>query len=166
MTSNVQSLLHEIDNEMATTRRLLERVPEASADWKPHQKSMALGTLAAHIADLPGMGTIVFETESLDLMTRGKQEGFSSTAELLERLDRNTASARGALESASEEALAHIWTMSFGDTVLISQPRVAVIRTLFLNHHIHHRGQLSVYLRLLDVPLPSIYGPSADTPVA
>ena len=164
--SNVQPLIHEIEQEMATTRRLLERVPEANADWKPHQKSMALGTLAAHIADLPGMGAIVFETESLDLMTRGKQEGFSSTAELLERLDRNAARARGALESASEEALAQKWTMSFGDTVLISLPRVAVIRTLFLNHHIHHRGQLSVYLRLLDVPLPSIYGPSADTPVA
>lgn len=156
-------LIHEIDHEMATTRRLLEQVPEASAEWKPHTKSMSLGALASHIANLAGLAATVFETESVDLAA-SKQQGFSSTAELVERLDRNVARVRSALEAASDEELMQMWTMRAGDRVMMSAPRVAAMRTLFLNHVIHHRGQLSVYLRLRDVPLPSIYGPSADTP--
>lgn len=158
-----QALLPEMDHEMATTRRLLERVPEDGADWRPHARSMTLGELAAHIANIPGYGAMVVGSEDVDLASAGAPQGFTTPAALLEQFDRNVEQTRAAVAAASDEALMEKWTMRNGDVVVMSLPRAAAIRTLFLNHLIHHRGQLSVYLRLRDVPLPSIYGPSADT---
>jgi len=161
-----QSLLPEFDHEMATTRTLLERVPEDRAQWKPHPRSTALGELAAHIAALSGFAVMALDGTERDMNPPGgpafQPPRFTTTAELLASFDQNTAGARAALAAASDDALGVTWTLKSGGHSIFAMPRVAVIRTMVLNHVIHHRGQLSVYLRLCDVPLPSIYGPTAD----
>jgi uncharacterized damage-inducible protein DinB len=162
-----QKLLPEFDREMANTRQMLALVPAADAAWKPHPKSYALGDLAAHIATLPMWGRLSLELPELDLGSPANagiaRVPFTTTPELLERLDRNVSEARAVLAAASDADLSVVWTLKNGATTVFSMPRTAVLRGFVLSHLIHYRGQLSVYLRLRDVPLPSLYGPTADT---
>lgn len=161
-----QTLLPEFDHEMAVTRRMLAVVPEADADWRPHPKSTTLGDLAVHISRLASWGRSIFEVTELDLGApaggASAKPRFSSTRELLESFDRNVAQARAALAAAPDADMEVTWTLRNGPATVFSLPRTAVLRGFLLNHIIHHRGQLSVYLRLRDVPLPSVYGPTAD----
>lgn len=162
-----KALLPEFEHEMATTRSLLERVPEDRAGFRPHEKSTALGELAVHIANLVGLGPMaVFQTE-VDMNPPGgpgfTPPAFTTTAALLELFDANMEKARDAIAGASDEELMVPWTLKSGGNAIFTLPRAGVLRTMVMNHVIHHRGQLSVYLRLNDVPLPSIYGPTADS---
>jgi uncharacterized damage-inducible protein DinB len=158
-----ESLAAELQQEAKTTRRLLERVPEESFGWKPHEKSMPLGRLAAHVAELPELILPALTQDELDFGS-GDFKPFEprTNAELLEKFDRNISAAAEALQKQPDERMGDSWKLRSGDHVLFEMPRALVVRFVGLNHVIHHRGQLSVYLRLLDVPLPSIYGPSAD----
>jgi len=156
-------LAAEMQQEAKTTRRLLERVPEGSFGWKPHERSMSLGRLAAHVAELPELIIPALRQDELDFGS-GDFKPFEpqTNAELLEKFDRNISAAVEALQQQPDERMGDNWKLRSGDHVLFEMPRALVVRFVGLNHVIHHRGQLSVYLRLLDVPLPSIYGPSAD----
>ncbi len=157
-------LLPEYDNEMATTRKVLERVPLAEAQWKPHAKSMSMGDLAAHITEIPGwVGTIV-NASFVDLAADSEhvRTGYATTGELLAAFDRNVAKARAVIDSKSDAEMMESWSLKKGEAVLLSMPKAGVLRSFLLNHLIHHRGQLSVFIRLKDVPVPMIYGPSAD----
>lgn len=155
-----QALLPELDQEMAGTRRLLERVPGDKGQWKPHPRSFALGHLAQLVSWMPGWIANTLEQSSLDL---GKVAGYSfePTDVLLRSFDANVAAARTALNAVPDSAWSESWALTRGGHVLWSAPRAVVVRN-HLNHLIHHRGQLTVYLRLLDVPLPPLYGPTAD----
>lgn len=155
-----QSLLPEFDQEMASTRKLLERVPSEQARWKPHPKSFALGHLAQLVAMIPGWVTNTLRQTELDL-ARAPGYSFETTAALLQEFDKHVGEARAALASAKDADLRVSWTLRQGDRGLFTAPRGTVVR-MHISHLIHHRGQLTVYLRLLDVPLPSIYGPTAD----
>ncbi len=162
-----QTMLPELDHEMATTRRVLERVPLAEkGDWKPHEKSMTLSRLANHIAETPGWLSMTMKTDSLDVAPvdgpKYVSPSFATTEELLAAFDANVVEARAALAAATDQELALPWALQAGGEDMFKMPKVAVVRTWVLNHVIHHRGQLSVYLRELNVPVPSIYGPSAD----
>jgi len=161
------SVLPEFDQEMATTRTMLERVPETRAQWTPHIKSRTLGQLASHIGNLPRLGLIAMEADELDLNETGSgiTPEFDSTANLIRTFDENVRRARAAIESASDSDMMEPWTLRRAGRTVWTLPRAAVLRSFILSHMIHHRGQLSVYLRLNDVPLPSVYGPSADTKV-
>lgn len=160
-------ILPEFENEMANTRKTLERVPNDKLDWKPHEKSMTLGGLAAHLAHIPSWTKHTFASDELDLAPLDgseppRTEQVKSTAEALAAFDQNVVDARAALESAADESWDGQWTLRLGDKKIFTLPRRAVMRGFVMNHMIHHRAQLGVYLRLLDVPVPSIYGPSAD----
>lgn len=161
----VTAILAELRHEAGNTRRLLERVPDSDLDWKPHPKSMTLRELSSHIVDsLRWTGpTITQEELEIDPQTfvpwRAK-----SRDDLVATLDRNLEEAIAVLEEADDEALLVPWTMKVAGRTIFTLPRIAVLRSFVLNHHIHHRGQLEVYLRLRDVPLPQIYGPTADEP--
>ncbi len=155
-------LLLEFDVEMDATRRMLERVPEASFAWKPHEKSMTLGRLASHIADLPQRCTAIITTETLVREQGFKPFAAATSAQVLERFDAVRGEARKALESLQDKQLTEMWSIRMGERVLASLPRAMALRRVFMNHLIHHRGQLGVYLRLLDVAIPGMYGPSAD----
>ena len=161
-----QALLPEFDQEMATTRRVLERVPADRADWKPHEKSTSMGNLAAHLATLPSMVVRTLSGAEMNIIPQGQQSytppRMTSSAELLETFDRNVREGRAALEAASDEELSQPWSLKAGERTLFTLPRAAVLRTMLLSHIIHHRGQMTVYLRLNDVPVPSVYGPTAD----
>ena len=158
--SIAESLLPEFDQEMATTRKLLERVPSDKGQWKPHPKSFALGHLAQLVARMPGWLTNITRNTELNL-TGAPGYSFETTDTLLGEFDRNVREARQALRSTTDADLTVPWSLKSGERVLFTAPRGAVVRQT-INHLIHHRGQLSVYLRLNDVPLPSIYGPTAD----
>ena len=164
--SLAQMLLPEFDNEMATTRRLLERVPEEKMGWQPHEKSMTLGRLASHLAELTSLGEMVLTTEFRDFAPAGapppKRLDSRSRQEVLDLFDANVIKSRAAIAEAEDAAFGQTWTLRAGDRVIFSLPRIGAIRTMLMSHTIHHRGQLSVYLRLTDTPVPSIYGPSAD----
>jgi uncharacterized damage-inducible protein DinB len=156
-------LLMEFREELKTTRRVLDRVPADKFTWKPHEKSMCLGALAMHIAGLPGAITHITSGDSFDIL-QGK---FTppipkSTEEICAALDESAAQAEKVFKSSSEEAAYAQWRLLRGDKVIMAIPRVVAWRSLLLNHWYHHRGQLSVYLRLLNVPVPAMYGPSAD----
>lgn len=155
--------VQELDNEVKATRKCLERVPEDKFAWKPHEKSMTLGRLASHVAESLGWGVSTLESEEF-AFTSGQFQAFTATNrdELLKTFDDNVAKLKRELGEASNEHLMHNWVMKMDGQTIIDMPRAAVIRSWVLNHLIHHRGQLSVYLRLIDVPVPSIYGPSAD----
>jgi uncharacterized damage-inducible protein DinB len=163
----VQTLVPEFDHEMANTRRLLEIVPGAEAGWKPHPKSYSLGDLAAHIVRLPLWGKLVLQQPELDLGLPANasiaRAPFTTVPELLERFDVHVRDARAALASMSDAAMGATWTLKNRGTTVFSMPRAGVLRGFVLSHMIHHRGQLTVYLRLRDVPLPSLYGPTADS---
>ncbi|MBL8219967.1 MAG: DinB family protein [Bryobacterales bacterium] len=160
------SMLPEFDQEMATTRKVLERVPDDKLDYKPHAKSMTFTQLASHIAEMVGWVGDTMKEDSFDMapVDGPKWEAYvaKSNADLLSTFDKNAAAARAALAAGTDEAMMKTWSLLSGGNVLFSMPRVACIRGMLLNHVIHHRGQLSVYLRLNDIPVPSIYGPSAD----
>ena len=154
------TLVPEFEQEMSSTRRLLERVPSDRGEWKPHPKSFALGHLAQLVAWIPGWVANTARETSLDLAT-APGYSFETTEALLAMFDANVRDAREALAVATDESFPVLWSLKHGDRVLFSAPRGTVLRT-HVNHLIHHRGQLTVYLRLLDVPLPPIYGPTAD----
>ena len=158
-----EDILQELDNEAATTRRVLERVPEDKLDWRPHEKSFSLGQLAMHIATLPGALAQVSAMETFEVRPNGiPRPSASSRAELLGALDQSLAQAHEILGAMDGESLAAPWKMVDGDKVLLTMPRAAVVRTVMLNHWYHHRGQLTVYLRQTGALVPSVYGPSAD----
>ncbi|MFA7331623.1 MAG: DinB family protein [Candidatus Delongbacteria bacterium] len=162
--SLVETLLPEFEHEMASTRRMLERLPEDKLDWRPHPKSWTLAELATHILSIPLWGGTIFNTESFALPADGgpRNVALTSVAEALERFDANVGALRTALSAQSDEQLRTSWTLSMGERIIFTQPRQQAWRGMILSHLIHHRGQLSVYLRMTDAPLPSIYGPSAD----
>jgi uncharacterized damage-inducible protein DinB len=157
----IDGLLQELEQEAHTTKRVLERVPDEHLGWKPHQKSMTLGQLALHIALVPGG---VAEAAAQPSMQRPlfPQPSPSSASELLPTLDDSLKRARKALDGLDDSAMTATWRILDGDREILAMPRVAFLRSIMLNHWYHHRGQLSVYLRQLNVPVPSIYGPSAD----
>lgn len=160
------ALLPELEQEVAATRRMLERVPEDKLGWKPAEKSMTLSRLATHLAELPVWGLQTLITEELDINPPGGEpfvgEQLESVPEILEKFDGNVAKFRDALASTDDEVIMQQWTLKAAGQDIFTLPRVGVIRGMVMNHIIHHRGQLSVYLRLIDVPLPATYGPSAD----
>ena len=164
-----ETLLPEFDQEMASTRKILEVVPDGKNSWKPHPKSMDLGYLAVHIATLPSWATNVATQPEFNFSPPGGKKlempSFESSKKNLEVFDAGVREARAAIASAPDSAWTETWSLKNGEHTMFSMPRMAVYRGFFLNHLIHHRGQLSVYLRLNDVPLPSIYGPTADNPM-
>ncbi len=163
MTRLVDPLLAELDQEAATTRRVLQRVPDGKLGWKPHAKSMSLGQLALHVASIPGAIAKFLSNDSLDMAgVNFQQPAASSVAELLHTLDDSVKAAKEMLSGLDEQSASATWKLTRGSTQVMAAPRIAVARSIMLNHWYHHRGQLSVYLRLLNVPVPSIYGPSAD----
>jgi uncharacterized damage-inducible protein DinB len=157
-----QALLPEFDHEMANTRKSLERVPDEKLAWKPHQKSMTMGQLASHIVNLPGWGADVMGQDSYDVATGPRPPELKSRQEMLEAFDNNVKQAREALSKADDAQLGKPWSLLNGGQPIFTQPRAAILRGFIFSHIIHHRAQLGVYLRLNDVPVPSIYGPSAD----
>jgi uncharacterized damage-inducible protein DinB len=154
------TLLPEFEQEMTTTRRLLERVPSDKGQWKPHPKSFALGHLAQLVSWMPGWITNTLRSTELDLAQAGGYS-FEKTETLVQGFDRNVREAREALRAAKDADFGDTWSLKHGARVLFSAPRAVVVRQ-HISHLVHHRGQLTVYLRLLDVPIPSIYGPTAD----
>ena len=161
-----EALLPEYDHEMANTRRTLERVPEDKLGWKPHEKSMTMGQLAVHLAEMPGWAIPTIEMESFDVAPPGgppyQPPQVNSRAEILEIFDNNVAEARATIAGADDGHLTKAWSLLSGGKTVFTMPRIAVLRNLIMNHNIHHRAQLGVYLRLNNVPVPAIYGPSAD----
>ena len=161
-------ILPEFDHEMANTRKVLERVPDHRFDWKPHQKSWNMGALATHVATIPSWTTYTIDRDSLDIAPPGEPAYQSPVAasqkELLELFDKHVAAARAAIAGASDDHLMKPWSLLAGGQILFTMPRAAVIRSMVMNHGIHHRGQLCIYLRLNDIPMPGMYGPSADEP--
>ena len=161
-----ETLLPEFDQEIGKTRTTLERCPEAKFGWKPHDKSFNMGGLANHIADMIGWAADTIANDSFDVAPVGeaphKVEVAASQKELLEKFDSNVVKARTAIAGASDEDLMKSWSLLAGGQPLFTMPRVVVLRSMIFNHVIHHRGQLTVYLRMNDVPVPALYGPSAD----
>lgn len=161
-----QMLLPEFDQEMANTRKTLERVPEDKFGWKPHEKSGTLGWLAGHIATMPGWATTTINTDQLDYAPVGGPAyvppKMDTRKELLAVFDKQCAEARAALASASDQEMMKPWTLLAGGKTIFTLPKIAVLRGVVMNHLIHHRAQLTVYFRLLDIPVPALYGPSAD----
>ncbi len=160
------ALLPEFDLEMKNTRRTLERVPDDKFDWKPHEKSTSMGGLATHISNIPNWVSYTIGQDSLDLAPEGKSlpsaEPAKSQSDLLNLFDSNVSKARAAIAEASDAELMKNWTLLSNGKQLLTLPKIAVLRSFVMNHEIHHRAQLGVYLRLNDIPVPSIYGPSAD----
>jgi uncharacterized damage-inducible protein DinB len=161
-----ETMLPEFDQEMANTRKVLERVPSAKFSWKPHPKSSEFGALAAHIANMADWAGLTLQTDSFDYAPPGappyETTKFSSTEQLLAAFDKSVAEARAALAAADDSKLLEPWTLMAGGKAVMTMPRVAVIRSFVMNHTIHHRAQLGVYLRLNDIPVPALYGPTAD----
>jgi uncharacterized damage-inducible protein DinB len=160
--STSETLLPQFDQEMANTRKLLECVPEDKFAWKPHEKSMTLGRLASHVAEMPQWAAMTVNTDKLDLTPDMKPFNAANKAELIEAFNSNVSAGREAIAGAGDEHLTKTWTLLFQGNLMLSMPRIDVLRSTVMSHMIHHRGQLSVYLRLLDVPIPGMYGPSAD----
>lgn len=154
-------LITELEHEAKTTRRQLERVPADKLSWKPHPKSMSLGQLALHVAQTPGLVAQLAKA-SIDRPPQFQQAEATSLAELLDAHDKSIADAVATLAAWDDAQMRETWTMSKDGKALMSVPRAALLRTIMLNHWYHHRGQIQVYLRLLDVPVPSVYGPTAD----
>jgi len=153
----------DLDNEVGRTRRMLEIFPDGQNDWRPHEKSTGLAQLASHVAELPMFATAIVTTDSMDFM-KGEYVSHScgSRADLLDLFDSSVESLRAALAAADAESLARPWTLRKGDYVIVTGPRGELMREVALNHMVHHRAQLGVYYRMLGVPLPGLYGPSAD----
>jgi uncharacterized damage-inducible protein DinB len=158
-----EMILQVFDQEMRGTRIVLERVPGDKPEFKPHDKSMPMGRLAVHIARLPNLAATILRTPSLDLAgAQWPALVFESRERLLADFDGAAAEARALLAAADDASLGQEWSMSFGDKPIGRGPRAVMYQTIFLNHLLHHRAQLGVYLRLNDLPVPALYGPSAD----
>jgi len=157
------ALLPEFDHEISTTRKLLERVPDDKWSWTPHEKSMTLGRLACHVAEITQFAAAVANTDSMDF-AKGDYKVIDAPGRerLLEAFDKSAAEARAAIAATKDEELGKPWSLLFDGKPVMTMPKAGVLRSAMLNHLIHHRGQLSVYLRLTGTPVPSIYGPSAD----
>jgi uncharacterized damage-inducible protein DinB len=159
-------LLAQFDHEMVGTRKTLERVPEGKPDWAPHRKSMKMGRLAGHLAELPGWIVEMINQSSLDVRPPNgppfQPFVMTSRQQLLDKFDKSVAAGRSALAGASDETLMAPWTLLAGGQTIFSMPRLAVVHSMVLSHIVHHRAQLGVYLRMNDIPVPSLYGPSAD----
>jgi uncharacterized damage-inducible protein DinB len=158
----VDALLPEFDHEMSVTRKVLERVPDDRMDWQPHAKSMSLGQLAQHVATLPGWGSVTLEQSEFDLGAQPPADPIRRRADLLSTFDSLVTAARGALTGRSDAELMAPWTLKKDGHAIFTMPKTSVWRSFVMSHIVHHRAQLGVYLRLNDVPVPSIYGPSAD----
>ena len=161
-----QSMLPEFDHEMANTRKMLERLPDNKLDFAPDPKSMKMARLAGHIAEMPGWGTMTVNTESLDIMPGGKQSMEAMTVksreQALAEFDKNVKEARTAIAGVSDTDLMKEWKLLANGQTILAMPRVGVLRSMVMNHVIHHRAQLGVYYRMNGIPLPALYGPSAD----
>ena len=160
--SIAQMLLPEFDMEMANTRKMLERVPDGKFDYKPHQKSMSLGRLAAHTGEIPSYASATIRFERMDFTGEEKQFSPATRKELLDAFDKNVAEARELLSKVSDEELMKTWTLTYKGQQIFAMPRVAVLRSMVMSHLIHHRAQLGVYLRMNNVEIPGMYGPSGD----
>ncbi len=157
------ALVPEFDYEMTNTRKALERVPEDKFGWKPHETSGSMIWLAGHVANIPGYASLILGTDSFDTATAGSPPPEPKTRkELLDIFDENVKKTRAELQSATDEQLLKTWSLKAGERTFFTQPRIGVLRGMILNHLIHHRGQLTVYLRMNNVPVPAIYGPSGD----
>ena len=158
------ALLPEFDHEMGTTRRVLERVPESEFAWKPHEKSYSLGQLAGHVANLPTWVGHILQNSVFDIANAGDTRPRlpQSLATVLADFDKNVKSARAGIAATGDSELLAPWTFQKGGEVIFTMPRTATLRSFVMNHLIHHRGQLTVYLRLKNIPLPPVYGPTAD----
>lgn len=159
---NGAMLLPEFDQEMANTRKMLEGVPDDRLDFKPHEKSFSLKDLASHLANVPSWTAVTLTTTELDLDQDWDRKLPANRAEMLEEFDGHVADARKVLEATTAEDMMVNWTLKTGDQVHFTLPRAAIFRSFVMSHMIHHRAQLGVYLRLLDIPVPGMYGPSAD----
>ncbi len=161
-----QALLPEFDHEMSNTRKTLERIPENDFTWTPHPKSMPLGRLAGHVAEMPGWVVPTLAQDSLDIAPTGSPRPQGTVAQsrqhVLELFDKNVADARAAIARATDEQLMKPWSLLVGGRTIFTMPKIAVLRSMIMNHTIHHRAQLCVYLRLNNIPVPALYGPSAD----
>jgi uncharacterized damage-inducible protein DinB len=158
-----EGLIKELKHQAANTRKLLERVPAEHFDWKPHEKSMHLGRLASHIAETIGWVSTAITENELDFAKREyKPTVITTNADLIKILDEKLAPALADLETATNEILMQEWTLRNGEQIYFTLPKVAVIRDFAFNHSYHHRGQLTVYLRMLDIPVPGMFGPTAD----
>ncbi|MFQ5988560.1 MAG: DinB family protein [Candidatus Methylomirabilales bacterium] len=158
----VDPILAELDQEAAITRRVLERVPNDKLTWKPHAKSMSLGQLALHVATTPGQVASLVSKSEYELQDFGNFPTATSASELLPALEQSIASAKEVLNGLDDQTAMSTFKLTMNGKELLAVPRIGVVRSIMLNHWYHHRGQLSVYLRLLNIPVPSIYGPSAD----
>jgi uncharacterized damage-inducible protein DinB len=166
--SIAESLLPEFDHELEATRRVLERVPEDQFDWQPHEKSMTLGVLASHVADIPSWAEASLRHDEYDIAPPGGEPYempiAGSADELMKMFEETGKKARDIIASTSDETFMSTWTLKSGGETVAEMPKIGVVRFFIMNHVIHHRGQLTVYLRLLDIPLPQTYGNSADEP--
>lgn len=156
--------LGDLDHEIANTRRVLERVPDEHLAWKPHARSFSLGDLAAHVANLLYWQIATLTRDEFDLAAPFDRPAMDSRAKMLEVFDAQAAELRRTVDATDDAALMKPWTLRHGDHVIFTMPKLAVMRGFGISHLVHHRGQLTVYLRLLDVPVPGLYGPSADEP--
>ena len=161
-----RALLPEFDHEMSNTRKTLERIPENDFTWQPHPKSMTLGRLAGHVAEMPGWAVPAIGQDSLDIAPLGSPRPQGTVARsrqhVLDLFDKNVADARAAIAGATDEQLMQPWSLLVGGRTIFTMPKIAVLRSMVMNHTIHHRAQLGVYLRLNNIPVPALYGPSAD----
>ncbi|WP_442603992.1 DinB family protein [Paenibacillus sp. KN14-4R] len=158
-----QLIVGDVMHELTTTRRILERLPEEHMAWKPHEKSMTLGGLVTHLINLLNWQVAIFQYPEFDLSTvPQRREPLERRVDVLEEFDANVGKLQKLLAECDEKSLGEEWTLRHGDHIILRQPRAIALRTFGLSHMVHHRAQFGVYLRLLDVPVPSIYGPSAD----
>jgi uncharacterized damage-inducible protein DinB len=160
--SPAQLLYDDFTGEHASTRRILERYPDGRGDWRPHEKSRTLAQLATHVADIVNRGTSVLETDGLDVTNRQPLAPMDSARELVAHFDAAVERFSAALARADYDSLAQPWAMRRGSQALVERPRRVLLRVLMMSHLVHHRGQLGVYYRLLGIPVPGVYGPSAD----
>ena len=157
-----EAFLGELDYEATSTRKMLERIPADKFDWKPHEKSMTMGQLAIHVADMFTWYSATLETDEMDFAKGYEQPKPENAEQLVALFDKNLAAAKESLKNASAENFGNSWRLRNGEQIFFEMPKTAVLRTFVVNHIVHHRGQLAVYLRLNDIPVPSVYGPSAD----
>jgi uncharacterized damage-inducible protein DinB len=164
MSALRDALVAEFDQELAGTRRMLERLPDGAFGWQPHPKSMTLGALATHLTEIPRWGLAILDRDAYDFVVdhRGQAAPAPTVAAVLVAFDAHTGAVRQSLVAKSDAELLAPWVLTRGGQVLMTFPRFAALRRLVINHMVHHRGQLSVYLRLQGVPLPPLYGPTAD----
>jgi uncharacterized damage-inducible protein DinB len=163
--SLVQFAFGDLEQELASTRRMLERFPSGHDDWSPHEKSTPLARLATHVADIPNRGTAILETSEMDLSTRQPVPVLSTADDLLAFFDANVGRLRPLMAAADFASLRQPWTLRHGERTIFTAPKGALLRTLMISHFVHHRAQLGGYYRMLGVPVPGMYGPSADEAV-